>query len=196
MHKSNEVPDNNKKAVHDRERISDALLAERLGLDDDWMDLEKIADLPETLPANGGRKMSPLDMRDMEKQIALLVECGCRRPVLYCCLAQLGPEADERRKGKERHLVPAEDEAQSHWVTTTPALPTREDMTVFINASRAYERARRQVEKGLLLVADARGDTHRLPQGLLTDGPDNAHEAMLIHRQSEEGQDRHPGEAG
>jgi hypothetical protein len=184
MHKSKEVSGNRKKASDDRKRIAEVLLAERLVLNEDGMDLESIADLPETLPANGGRKMSLPEAKEVEKQLALLVECGCRRSVLYWCLAQLGPEADERRKGKERYLVPAEDEAQSHWVTKTPALPTREDMTVFINASRAYERALRQVEKGLLLVADARGDTHPLPQGMLTDGPDDAHEAMLIHRQS------------
>jgi hypothetical protein len=184
MRQSKQRSSTKKKAVDDRKRISDALLAERLGLDDDWMDLENIADLPGTLPAVGGRKMSPPEVKEVEKLLALLVACGCRRPVLYWCLEQLRPEADERRKGKKRHLVLAEDEAQSHWVTTTPALPTREDMTVFINVSRAYERARRQVEKGLLLVADAWGDAHPLPQGLLTDGPDSAHEAMLIHRQS------------
>jgi hypothetical protein len=184
MRKSKKAPDDKKKASDDRNRIGEVLLAERLGLSDDWKDPDNIPDLPQTLPPVAGRKMSPGEAKEVERQLGLLVACGCQRHVLYWCLAQLGPDADERRRGKERHLVPAEDEAQSHWVTTTRALPTREDMAGFINVSRAYERARCQVENGLFLVADARGDTHPLPQGLLTDGPDNAHEAMLIHRQT------------
>jgi hypothetical protein len=173
-----------KKVSDDRKRISEVLLAERLHLNEDWMDSENIANLPQTLPPVGGRKLSPGEAKAVEKQLALLVACGCRRPVLYWCLERLGPEADDERKGKVRYLVPGEDEANNHWVTTTPAPQTREDMAGFIALSRAYAKALRRVENELLLVAEAQADAHPLPRGFFTGEPEDAHEAMLIHRQS------------
>jgi hypothetical protein len=182
MRRPKEIPGNKTKASADRKRIAEVVLAERLGLDDDWMDLEAIPDLPQTLPSVDGSK--PADEKEAEEELTILVSRGCRRPVLCWCLEQLGTEADERRKGKVRRLVPAEDESKSQWKITTPVLQTREDMAAFITVSRTYEEALRRVEKELLWTADAKGNAHRLPQGLLTEELPTADEALLLLRQS------------
>lgn len=183
MRKSKAGSDDKKKASGARNRIAEVLLAERLGLSDDWKDPDNIPDLPQTLPPVAGRKMSPGEAKEVEKLLSLLAACGCRRPVLYWCLGRLGPEADKVRKGQVKYLVPGDVETKNPWVTTTPASRTREDMARFIALSKAYAKALQRAQNELLMVAEAQPDAHPLPRGFLTEEPDNAHEAMLIHRQ-------------
>jgi hypothetical protein len=183
MRKSKKVPADKKKASDDRNRIAEVLLAERLGLSDDWQDPDNIPDLPQTLPPVDGREVSRDEAKEVEKQITALVACGCQRPVLYWCLERLGPEADKVRKGQVKYLVPGDVKRKNPWATKTPALQTREDTARFITLSKAYEKALQQAENALLMVAEAQPDGHPLPTGFLTVEPDNAHEAMLSLRQ-------------
>jgi hypothetical protein len=106
MRKSKEVPDDRKKASDARNRIAEVLLAERLGLSDDWKDPDNIPDLPQTLPPVAGRKMSPGEAKEVEKQVTLLVACGCRRHVLYWCLERLGPGSRQSAERPSKVLGP------------------------------------------------------------------------------------------
>jgi hypothetical protein len=183
MRKSKARSDDKKKASDDRNRIGEVLLAERLGLSDDWKDPDNIPDLPQAIPPVAGCNLSPGEAKEVEKQVTLLVAFGCQRPVLYWCLERLGPEADKVRKGQVKYLVPGDVKTKNPWATKTSAPQTREDMARFIALSKAYAKALQQAQNELLMVAEAQPDAHPLPWGFLTEEPDNAHEAMLSLRQ-------------
>jgi hypothetical protein len=184
MRKSKEGSDDKKKASNDRNRVAEVLLAERLGLSDDWQDPDNIPDLPQTLPPVGGRKVPAGEAKEVENLLSLLVARGCRRPVLYWCLERLGPGADKVRKGQVKYLVPGDVETKNPWVTATSASQTCEDMARFLALSKAYAKALQRAQNELLMVAEAQPDAHPLPRGFLTEEPDNTHEAMLTLRES------------
>ena len=198
MRKSKEGSDDKKKASDARNRIAELLLAERLSLHVEWLDPGNIAVLPQTLPQGGGRKLSPTDVKDLEKYLDGFVRSGCSLRVLYWCLERLGPQADRKRAGEVLKLIFPEtprklikegavfyeDETDIDWVSWTPALATREDMAGVITKIEAAAKAIRRFEKELVMVADALGDALPLPQGLWTDELFDADETMLILRQS------------
>src|SRR5260370_657111 len=113
MHQSEDGSGNQRKNSNNRKRISDVLLAERLGLDEEWLDPDNIVhlpqSLPQTLPQGGGRKMSVAEVRDLEKYLDNMVTGGCHRSVLYWCLEQLGPKSDRARAGEVRIAVLHDD---------------------------------------------------------------------------------------
>src|ERR1039458_7993874 len=120
-----------------RRMVEEALLEDRLGLNDEWVERweeggkcveESLA--PAGLPPFIQTTLSRPKVYRVEDYLNRLVAAGCRRPVLNFCLEQLSPEAVAAREGKrwrsirredgEVDLLPARDEGRP--------LATREDM--------------------------------------------------------------------
>jgi len=105
-----------------RHKIEEALLAERLGLNDDWIDRweedgeckeESFApnELPEFIQAqieeqlNDDHQITRYGRKELVKEyldsvneaVEQLVTAGCRKQVIYFCLNELSPEAERRR---------------------------------------------------------------------------------------------------
>ncbi len=169
-----------------RRRIEEALLEERLGLNDDWVERREEggkcieesfapAGLPPFIHATLGR----YKVDDVEGHIRRLVEAGCLRPVLYFCLEQLSPEAVAAREGKrwrsvqradgEFDLLPAREERQ--------ALTTREEMETVKSKAKKVRGLFHRYRRELLLVADT--NEFSLPTGIMT-RPEDAEDALAL----------------
>jgi len=92
----------------DRKKISEAVLADRLGLNEEWIDyedqkggLEWESFAPDDLPQFIRCKLESAEIKDVERNVKRLVEAGCCEPVIYFCLEELSPEADQRRSRGE-----------------------------------------------------------------------------------------------
>lgn len=138
-------------AKHDRKKIAERLLQERLGLDEDWLNRDDggNAHLPSALPRFLAQRLSRPALKALEEDLARLVEAGCRRQALYFCLAQLNPEADWSRK----QLV-----------------ATKEDMEAIANNSKAARKLIHRYRDELLLAASA--SPQGLPGGMFVTLPD------------------------
>ena len=93
----------------DRKRISEALLADRLGLNEEWIErweergkIREESHMPDRLPAFIHKNYKKGEIEDIGREVERLVAAGCRRQVVYFCLAQLSPEANWFRAGGER----------------------------------------------------------------------------------------------
>lgn len=87
-------------------RISEALLADRLGLNEEWIErweeggeIREESHMPDRLPAFIHKNFKKGEIEDIGREVKRLVEAGCRRQVVYFCLAQLSPEAEWLRAG-------------------------------------------------------------------------------------------------
>jgi hypothetical protein len=182
MPSSSELPNENRH--HDRKKLLEWLLVERLGLGDDRFDPEIADDLPHTMPEPAGRAIRIQTRRDLEAHLNLLAGAGCNRKVLYWCLERLGMEAERRRAGEVTHKVYEEDLPVKSWTKDT-ALPTREDMKAVSSKLQSALKAIRKHQDVLLMASDVLGDESGLPKGgLLSPGPVTNIEAMLMLRQS------------
>src|ERR1700751_3500863 len=95
----------------ERKKISEALLADRLGLNEDWIErweehgkIREESQMPDRIPPFI-RKDFKKEIKHIEDEIERLVKAGCRRQVVHFCLAQLGPEATWLRAGREKEPV-------------------------------------------------------------------------------------------
>jgi hypothetical protein len=163
-----------------KRRIADLLLAERLGLEGDWMDPDFITDLPARLPQNANPKLPREDVNAIEGSIGRLVKFGCNRKVLYWCIRQMGAEANHFREGEKAITVLNDNEAPREERPVKASIATREDMAGLINKLKAASRALRQHRPELLLVADACADSHPLPSGMVTGPAPDAGESMVV----------------
>ena len=170
--------------------VDEVLLAERLGLCEEWVDRseqggewkeESLArdELPPFIHAAVGQ----YKVYDVEGHIRRLVEAGCLQPVLYFCLEELSPEAAAVREGRRRRPVPGEDGEFSPAAEREKerSLATREDMEAVRNTADA---ARRQIhghQRELLLVADTKAVP--LPTGMPT-VPEDADDALSLLKES------------
>ena len=189
-----------------RKRMSDVLLEERLGLDHDWVERWEEGDgrlreeslAPSELPkfieariertAKLGRTAKTVQNK-LEAELAIkketqhvntaidqLVAGGCCQPVVYYCLQELSPEAeDNRSKGefmgatkkisaKEALAAkPSDDELDIPAVMVRSPLGTREDLkkvaTAVAKASEMIHSYRRELRS---LTEDA-GITFKVP---------------------------------
>jgi hypothetical protein len=138
-------------AKHDRKKIAERLLRERLGLDEDWLnrDDDRNAHLPSALPRFLAQRLSRPALKALEEDLDRLVEAGCRRQALYFCLAQLNAEADWSR---------------------TQLVATKEDMEAIANKAKAARKLIHRYRAELLLAASA--SPQGLPGGMFTTLPD------------------------
>lgn len=153
-----------------RKAMSEALLAERLGLKDPWIDrwdengtLREETCAPDELPSFITSRLGPQLVKKFEDGVDQLVKAGCQRSVVHFCLLQLSPLAEKQRLGQRRVGVQArpreELDAQAH----RKQIATREDMASVASSARA---ARKQIQKQqheLLLLADI--SKSALPRG-------------------------------
>jgi hypothetical protein len=173
-----------------RRKVEEALLAGRLGLDDDWVVRgeqggkwleESLA--PDRLPPFIRDTLGPKGTDEVEGHIRKLEKAGCRRPVLYFCLEELSPEAVAIREGRRRKLVPGNDgefNTASGWEEKRK-LATREDMEAVRNKAEATRRLIHKQQRELLLVADT--DEFRLPTGMEA-VPKDAEDAFWLLNES------------
>ena len=158
-----------------RRKMDEALLKERLGLCEEWIDRweqdgkcieESLA--PAELPPFIRATLSRGKVNNVEGHLNRLVAAGCRRPVLYFCLEELSPEAEAIRAGRRRRSVPGEDGEFSLAAGRTEGRPyaTREDMEAVRNKAEAALRLIHDHQRELLLVADT-GEIP-LPSGMMT----------------------------
>lgn len=156
-----------------RRRVDEALLAERLGLCEEWVERwerggkcieESLA--PAQLPPFIRATLDRDKVYDVEGHLRRLVAAGCRRPVLYFCLEELSPEAAAIREGQRRKSVPGKDGEFSPAAERTEGRPlaTREDMEAVRNKAEKVRRLIHRHQRELLLVADT--NEFRLPTGM------------------------------
>jgi hypothetical protein len=173
-----------------RRRVEEALLADRLGLHDEWVErwehggkcIEESlapAGLPQFIRATLGRDK----IYGVEGYLRRLVAAGCRRPVLHFCLAQLGPEAAAIREGQRRRSVPGGDGEFTLVAERTKGRPlaTREDMEAVRNKAEAARRLIHRYQRELVLVADT--NEFRVPTGMTTE-PVDADDALALLKES------------
>src|ERR1035441_6230337 len=157
------TPKTPRKNTVPRARIDEALLADRLGLNDEWVERweeggkcveESLA--PNRLPSFIQTTLGPPMVYRVEDYLNRLVAAGCRRPVLCFCLEQLSPEAVAAREGKRWRSVRREDgevDLLAELMEGRP-LATREDMEGVRNKVKAVRRVIHRYQRELLLVAD------------------------------------------
>lgn len=156
-----------------RKKVEEVLLADRLGLDDEWVERweqggkcveESLA--PAGLPPFIHTTLSRPKVYRVEEYLNRLVAAGCRRPVLNFCLEQLSPEAVAAREGKRWRSVPREDGELDLLVEPMEGRPlaTREDMEAVRTKAKATRRLIHRYQRELLLVADT--NAFGLPTGM------------------------------
>jgi hypothetical protein len=182
-----------------RKRITEVMLAERLGLLDNWVERweengrsreESFAPekLPQFIAAKLEREaMEHADpkteraikaafkeyMNSVETDVGRLVAAGCRRRVVYFCLEELSPESTAIREGRRRLSVARSDGEYDLLPQREKDRPTinRDDMKTM---KSAVIRARHHIQRnrrGILWSAEATG--RPLPRGLMTTPADD-----------------------
>lgn len=173
-----------------RRKVEEALLADRLGLHDEWVEQGerggkwvKESLTPAALPQFIGATLGPRKADDVEGHIRRLVKAGCSRPVLYFCLEQLSPDAEAARKGQRRMSVPGEDGEVDLLAERTEGRPlaTRQDLEALVNKAEDARRLIQHHRRELLLVADT--SEFRLPTGMMTE-PRDADDAFWLLNES------------
>ena len=173
-----------------RRRIEEALLEERLGLCEEWVErweqggkwsAESLA--PAALPPFIRDTLGKYKVYDAEGHIRQLVKAGCIQPVLYFCLEQLGPEASAAREGRRRLSVPEKDGEYRLLDDLDGGRPlaTREEMEAVRNKAEKTRRLIHRHQRELLLVADAH--EFNLPSGMPT-VPTDADDALSLLKES------------
>jgi hypothetical protein len=178
------------RTMRSRRRVEEALLAERLGLNDEWVERweqggkcieESLA--PAGLPPFIRATVNRSKLYKVEEHLKRLVAAGCRRSVLYFCLEELSPEATAIREGRRRRSVPGGDGEFTLAAERTEGRPlaTREDMEAVRNKAEAARDLIHHHQRELLLVADI--NEFRLPTGMTTVLED-ADDALLLLKES------------
>jgi hypothetical protein len=171
----------------DRKRISEALLAERLGLSEEWIErweesgkIREEFHMPDRLPAFIYKNYKKAEIEEIGREVERLVTAGCRRLVVYFCLAQLGPEARWFRAGGERTPVFRSGQKDAavdadYFVEDERRLATREDLEAVANAAKAARKRIHLYQRELFLVAES--SNYPLPVGFVC-RPKTAIEAL------------------
>ncbi len=168
-----------------RKRITEQVLIERLSLDEEWSDPENIhVQFHDRLPESLQNDKFPAVIREIEQDVDRLVARGCHRGVVYWCLERLLPEEEQLRlKGAPTSVL---DEDNAPIVKRIPSRPlaTREDMSVLESKLGAVSKEIKRYQRELLLMADAFPTEYPLPEGLLTEGPCDPADALLLLQSS------------
>jgi|SRR5208283_926573 len=165
----------------DRKRISEALLADRLGLNEEWIERWEVGGkwreephapnrLPDFIHKNYKKKEIELIESDIERDIERLIRAGCRRQVVYFCLAQFSPEAAWLRAGGERQPVFRRAQVAAavdadYWMPHEQRLATREALEAVANTATAARKQIHRYQRELVLIAESA--SYALPVGLI-----------------------------
>jgi hypothetical protein len=160
----------------DRKRISEALLADRLGLNEPWIERwEKNGEwkeefcAPDRMPDFIRKNHTKREVEDVARDIERLTAAGCQRQVVYFCLAQLSPDALWLRAGGERRPLlktgraPSDDEDYL-LQNRERRLATREDLEAVANTAKTARKQIHLYQRELALIAESAG--YPLPVGL------------------------------
>ena len=148
-------------------RVDDVLLAERLGLCEEWVERWE----------QGGEWKEESRARD---ELPQFVRAALGRyKVLYFCLEELSPEAAAVREGRRRRSVPREDGEFDLLPAREEERPlaTREDMEAVQSKAEKVRGLFHRYRRDLLLVADT--NEFSLPTGIMT-GPEDAEDALAL----------------
>jgi hypothetical protein len=164
-----------------RKKITEQVLIERLFLDEEWLDPDN-ADIrfDERLPASIRRQKSSTVIREIEQYVDRLVDHGCHRGVIYWCLERLTPEEEQFRFKGASTPVPEENERPGVRPIPGRTLATREKLSPLISGLRSVSGMVQRYKRELLFTADAFEREIPLPEGLLTEGPSDPADAMLL----------------
>ncbi|MFZ3330289.1 MAG: hypothetical protein WA197_06630 [Candidatus Acidiferrales bacterium] len=174
----------------DRKRISEALLADRLGLNEEWIErweergkIREESHMPDGLPAFIHMNYKEGEIEEIKSRIERLVAAGCRQQVVYFCLAQLSPETTRLRAGVEKQPVFRNEQEDAIMYTDYERrlLATREDLEAVANTAKAVRKKIHRYQRELFLVAES--STYRLPVGFEC-RPKNAIEALDLLQDS------------
>jgi hypothetical protein len=167
-----------------RRRVSDALLIQRLGLEDDWGDPNDIADLPTKLPKSGWHKRTVAETSDLKRHIGHLVAVGCNRQVLYWCLWHMSRAAHQLRMGAVQKSVSKEGGEDYDLETVPQLLATGDDMRELINKVQAAADMISRFQKELLIAANVLLDHPQLRRDMMESEQVTPEEAMTMQRSS------------
>jgi hypothetical protein len=165
-----------------RRRVSEVLLIQRLGLENDWADPDDIADLPTKLPKSGWHKRTVAENSDLKRHIGHLVAVGCNRQVLYWCLWNMSRAAQELRMGVGQKSTLKEGEEEYDLEPDLQLLATGDDMTELTNKVQAAADIIFRFQKELLIAADVLLDDPQLRKDLTECEEVTPDEAMLMLR--------------
>lgn len=176
----------------DRKRINEALLADRLGINEEWIErweergkIREEFHMPDRLPTFICRSYKK-EIKDIEGAVERLVTLGCQRRVIYFCLAQLSPEATRLRAGLEREpvfgIAPKDVVMDADYFTSeTRPLAAREDLKELANTAKAARKKIHRYQRELFLVAES--SNYPLPVGFVCQ-PKTATEALMLLQDS------------
>jgi hypothetical protein len=176
----------------DRKRISEALLADRLGLNEFWIERwqqngkwREESGAPDQLPDFIRKNRKKPEIEDIESEIERLVTAGCRRQVVYFCLAQLSPEAAWFRAGGESvpvfgtgHVAVADTD---YFVKCDRKLATREELEAVANNAKAARKQIHRYQREIVLIAES--TVSPLPVGLMC-RPESPVDALTLLQDS------------
>jgi hypothetical protein len=148
----------------DRKKINEALLADRLGLDEPWIERwqqgrgwRQESSALEHFPKFIERGHSSAEIENIETDVDRLVAAGCQRSVVYFCLQQLSAGAQWLRAGGERRpvrkIVSAVGDEEFSMEQQVPEFASREDLEAVANTARAARRQIHRYQRELLLIA-------------------------------------------
>jgi hypothetical protein len=167
-------PTQKTKAI-ERKRISEALLADRLGLNEEWIErweergeIREALHIPNRLPAFIHKNYEQGEIEEIGREVERLVKAGCHRRAVYFCLAQLSPEAIWLRAGGERKPVFRNRQKDvvadaDYFVDDERRLGTREHLEAVANTAKAARKQIHEYQRELLLVAES--SNYPLPVG-------------------------------
>jgi hypothetical protein len=179
-----------------RRKVEEALLADRLGLYDEWVlkqedwsevdegyQILKESIAPAGLPPFIRATLRQDKVDDAEGHIKRLVGAGCRPEVLYFCLEELSSDSEAVREGRRRRSVPGNDGEFNLSAERTEGRPlaTRDDMKAVRKNAEKTRRLIHHHQRELLLVADT--DEFGLPTGVAT-VPKDADDALSLLKES------------
>jgi hypothetical protein len=165
-----------------RRRVSEVLLIHRLGLENDWLDPDDIANLPTKLPKSGWRKRTAAENSDLKRYIGHLAAVGCNRQVLYWCLWNMSRAAHELRMGAVQKSILKEGAEEYDLVTVPQLLATGDDMAELTKTVQDAADMISRYEKELLIAANVLLDNPQLRKDLMEFEEVTPNEAMPMLR--------------
>lgn len=167
-----------------RRAISEALLAERMGLNDPWIERweedgvwREDSCLLGQLPRFIRKMLNEDEIATVENKVDQLVAAGCQRPVVYFCLEQLSPAAEWSRSGGHLKGVQAQQGEELATQSRKKPIATREDMATVASKARAARKEIHSHKNELSFTAEV--VKCALPGGVSTSA-ENPDDALLL----------------
>lgn len=166
-----------------RKAISEALLADRLGLNEPWIERweengiwREESSAPTELPRFICEKLQKGEIKDAQHRIDQLVAAGCQKAVIYFCLEQLSPAAEWIRSGGQDKVARAKASGYEFQEQKKP-IARREDLALVASKARAARKQIHKHKRELCLMFDAVTDL--LPRGIST-ATESPEDALLL----------------